>query len=240
MGWSRIPVLDGDGDLAGLIPARTLRQVIDNGEEIDPGRATIDVPEMPGTVAVSKLLAAIREHHAVIHRAEEDEARPGSWFALVTAADLNRPLFRAAVYTVIALLETSFGELLMEEFADDWSAIRLLSDGTEARVREFWEEAKEDGLDLSPIVQITLSDMFFIAGRSRNVWRRLGFGSPEALEPVGRRINDVRNRVMHPVQPLIHHDGDVGMVHDAVRDMVAMTERIQAEIVETAGSAGAS
>lgn len=226
-GWHRIPVLTDDGDLAGLISLKKLRNLVQTGEPIDPAKAEITVPEMPGQVPVLDLLDAIRDHHAVIHRAGPDEDRPDNWFALITPTDLNRPLFRAAVYTVIALLETSFGELLMEEFEDDWSAIRLLSDGTEARVREYWKEQKNEGLDLSPIVQITLSDMFHIARESRTVWKMLGFASPDALGPIAHDINDIRNRIMHPIQPLIPHERDVTLVRNAVADMIRMTDEIQ-------------
>lgn len=226
MGWTRIPVLTDDGDLAGLIPARKLRQLIDNNEPIDPAKATIDVPELPGTVPVLRLLDDLTSAHAVIHRAGPDEDRPDSWFALITTADLNRPLFRASIYTIIALLETGLGELIMEEFDDDWGAIRLLSDSTAARVREFHKEQKDEGLDLSPVVQLTLSDMFHIARTSRNVWRMLGAASPDALGDTARDINDIRNRVMHPIQPLIPHERDLVLVRDAVEQMVHLTEAI--------------
>jgi len=226
-GWTRIPVLTDDGDLAGLIPVKKLRMLIKSGEQIDPATAVIDVPELPGTVPVLDLLTAIRDHHAVIHRAAEGEDRPDRWFALITPADLNRPLFRAAVYTIIALLETSFGELLMEEFDDDWKAIRLLSEGTEKRVREYWKEQKDEGLDLSPVVQLTLSDMFFIARESRKVWGLLGIGSPEQLADVAHSINEIRNRIMHPIQPLIPRERDVALVHDAVARMLRMIDAIQ-------------
>ena len=225
-GWTRIPVLTDDGDLAGLIPARKLRGLIDVGEPIDPAKATIDVPELPGSVPVLTLLDHLAESHAVIHRAGPDEDRPENWFALITTADLNRPLFRAALYTIIALLETGLGELIMEEFDDDWSAIRLLSEGTQARVREFQKEQKEDGIDLSPVVQLTLSDMFHIARTSRNVWRLLGADSPDALGDTAHEINDIRNRVMHPIQPLVPRERDVALVRDAVRQMVHLTDEI--------------
>ncbi len=226
-GWTRIPVLTDDGDLAGLIPARKLRKLIETGEPIDPAKAEITVPEMPGHVTILELLDALRDSHAVIHRADPEDDRPDNWFALITSADLNRPLFRAAVYTVIAMLETSLGELIMEEFDDDWGAIRLLSDSTEARVRDFWREQKDEGLDLSPVVQLTLSDMFHIARESRNVWRMIGFDSPDALAPVARDINDVRNRVMHPIQPLIPRERDVAFIRDAVARMIDITKVIQ-------------
>lgn len=227
-GWTRIPVLTDDGDLAGLIPARKLRGLIDAGEPIDPVKATIGVPELPGSVPVLTLLDHLVESHAVIHRAGPDEDRPNSWFALITTADLNRPLFRASLYTIIALLETGLGELIMEEFDDDWGAIRLLSDSTEARVREFHREQKEEGLDLSPVVQLTLSDMFHIAKESRNVWRLLGADSPDALGDVAHEINDIRNRVMHPIQPLVPRERDVVLVRDAVRQMIHLTDEVRA------------
>ena len=115
----------------------------------------------------------------------------------------------------------------MEEFDDDWSAIHLLSDGTQARVREFQREQKEDGIDLSPVVQLTLSDMFHIARTSRNVWRLLGASSPDALGDIAHEINDIRNRVMHPIQPLVPRERDVVLVRDAVRQMVHLTDEIR-------------
>ncbi len=238
-GWHRIPVLTDDGDLAGLIPAKKLRKLLESGEPVDAARAELSVPELPGKVRVPTLLEAIRDYHAVIHRADPDEERPDQWFALITPVDLNRPMFRASVYTIIALLETSFGELLSEEFDDDWSAIRLLSDSTAERVREYWKEEKNDGLDLSPIAQITLSDMFHIAAESRNVWRMLGYDSPDALRPIGHEINDIRNRIMHPVRPLISRERDVALVLKAVDSMIAITQEIQRQVPALTGGNGA-
>lgn len=239
-GWHRIPVLTDDGDLAGLVPAKKLRALLGSGEPIDAAKAELTVPELPGKVRVPVLLEAIRDHHAVIHRADPDEDRPDQWFALITPVDLNRPMFRASVYTIIALLETSFGELLSEEFDDDWSAIRLLGAGTEERVREYWEEQKDDGLDLSPIARITLSDMFHIAAESRNVWRLLGYDSPKALRPIGHDINDIRNRIMHPIRPLVPHERDVALVLEAVEHMIAITKEIQRQVPAMSQADGAA
>jgi hypothetical protein len=77
--------------------------------------------------------------------------------------------------------------------------------------------------------------MFHIARESRNVWRLLGAETPDALADIARDINDIRNRVMHPIQPLIPHEPDLMLVRDAVAQMIHLTDQI-AEVSNGTGT----
>lgn len=220
-------VLTDEGDLAGLIPLTRLKELYGSNEMVDAARAKIRVPELPGHVPLLHLLDAMAEHGAVVHRGGPDDHRDPDWFAMITNADLNRPIFRANVYLVLARLETVLGELIMDEFGDDWGAIRLLSEHTQRRVRDFYEDAKAEGVELSPVVQLTLSEMFHISASSREVWKLCGYASPKDMAHDGSIITDTRNHVMHPIQPLINRNKDVSELRDVVRLVLDLTERIQ-------------
>lgn len=223
-GVRQLPVLTEDGDLAGLIPVRKLGELLTTGEEISVAKAEIRVPVVPDEVELSEFVQMMIDHNAVIHRSE-DGSHPASWFGLVTLADLNRPMFRAYVYRLVVAVETSLGNVIMSEFNDDWGAIRLLSDNTQGRIRDYYNEEKEQGVELSPVMTATLSDLLFIARESNNVWKSLGYANPKEMVPVSQQINELRNRIMHPIRPLIVAEADLEELRTGIAAMLDLTMR---------------
>ncbi|MCA9834844.1 MAG: hypothetical protein KC435_12910 [Thermomicrobiales bacterium] len=222
--FQAVPVLDSDDRCLGMIDVPHLAQLAAKGEVLTPEHADGGCVRLPHLVPVTSLVSALAESGVILHTSDpHDESFPPDWFGIVSVADLNRPIFRAHVYQMMVILETSLGQLIMDEFGDDWGAIRLLSEGNQKRVREFWEEERDEGVDLSPITTVTLSDLFHIAAESNRVWNLMGFAGPAESRTVAYQINDLRNVIMHPVRPLIVNRKDLMDLDAGLRAVESLT-----------------
>lgn len=231
-----LPIVAEDTGCIGAISVQRLAQLAASKTELTAEHATIPCNILPHLVPVSSLLKQLADQGVIIHGPDpDDEDLRNGWFGIVSTADLNRPIFRAHIYQMLVILETSLGQLIMDEFGDDWGAIRLLSEGTQKRIKEFYDEEREEGVDLSPVMNATLSDLFHIATESNNVWRLMDFDQPNDLRPIAHRVNDLRNTIMHPVRPLIVSEREL---HDLVKTLAQvemLTDRLMKRIGVAAG-----
>lgn len=225
-----LPIIDEAGNCAGAIALQKLAELAASNTPLTPAHATVPCDVFPHMVPVTKLLQALAEHGLVLHAPDPDNGQGEQWFGIVTPADCNRPVFRAHVYQALVILETSLGQLIMDEFGDDWGAIRLLSDHTQQRIREFYDEERAEGVDLSPVTNATLSDLFHIATTSNNVWRLMGFEHPDRLQPIARQISELRNTIMHPVRPFIVNEQELHEHAAALQAVDALTADIMKRI----------
>lgn len=231
-----LPLLDSAGNCLGTISVARLAELAASKTELTPEHATIRCNIVPHLIPVLDLLRLLAEHGMIMHSADPDaDDYQADWFGIVTTADLNRPIFRAHIYQMLVILETSLGHLIMDEFGDDWGAIRLLSDHTQRRIRDFYDEERAEGIDLSPVTNATLSDLFHIATESNRVWSLMGFDSPQHLREVGHRISDIRNRIMHPVRPLIVNERELTEIVAGVEDIEPLTTTLMKLIGVAAG-----
>lgn len=230
-GIRAIPIVDDTDHCNGTITVQKLAKLVADRKPLSTDDATSPCDRFPHLVPVAALIQALADHGIVLHAPDpDDDELDESWFGIITTADINRPIFRAHIYRLIAILEGWLGQLIMDEFGDDWGAIRLLSNGTQKRIREFYEEEKAEGVELSPVTNATLSDLFHIATESNNVWSLMGYDSPEQLKPVAHAINELRNHVMHPVRPLVVNDAELQELLGAVHLADDLTTRLAKRI----------
>ncbi len=226
-----LPIVGDNSECLGAISVERLAELKASNTKLTADHATIPCNILPHLMPVSALLRRLRDEGVILHGADPDaDDYQENWFGIVSTADLNRPIFRAHIYRMLVILETSLGQLIMDEFGDDWGAIRLLSDSTQKRIKEFYDEERAEGVDLSPVTNATLSDLFHIATESNNVWRLLEFDDPNQLRPIARGINDLRNTIMHPVRPLIVSWEELKDIVDAVNDVEILTDRMMKRI----------
>lgn len=226
-----LPIVSKDSGCLGAISVQRLAELAASKTPLTRDHATIPCNILPYAVPVTALLKQLGEHGVIIHGPDPNDADlTNGWFGIVSTADINRPLFRSHIYTMLVILETSLGQLIMDEFGDDWGAIRLLSEGTQKRIKEFYDEERAEGVDLSPVTNTTLSDLFHIATESNNVWRLMDFDHPNELRPIAHRINDLRNTIMHPVRPLIVNEREVDELIAAVHEIEMLTDRLMKRI----------
>lgn len=226
-----LPIVGDNSECLGAISVKRLAELEASNTKLTADHATVPCNILPHLMPVSALLRRLRDEGVILHGADPDaDDYQENWFGIVSTADLNRPIFRAHIYRMLVILETSLGQLIMDEFGDDWGAIRLLSDSTQKRIKEFYDEERAEGVDLSPVTNATLSDLFHIATESNNVWRLLEFDDPNQLRPIARGINDLRNTIMHPVRPLIVSWEELKDIVDAVNDVEMLTDRMMKRI----------
>lgn len=225
-----LPLVADDGSCFGTITLQELAQLTANRVPLAADHATSPCARLPYLVPIGTLVRSLLDPGIVIHSPDPNDDLPASWFGIVSPADLNKPIFRAHVYMMLVALETSLGHLIMDEFGDDWGAIRLLSENTQRRVKEFWDEERAEGVDLSPITTVTLSDLFHIAIESNRVWSLMGFDSPAILRPIAQQINDLRNRIMHPVRPLIVNQRELRELADGIHGIETLTHALEKRI----------
>lgn len=228
-----IAAVAADGSLLGFVPTGRVDGAAGRDEPVSRDDVAVIHAIREHVMAVEDVLDAIATHGVIAHAADPDDRLPASWFGIVTAADLNKPLFGASVYTVIARFESAFGQFVMDLFGDDWQAIGQLNEHSQRVVKERYEEFRRDGIDLSPVVNCSLDDLFWIARRTGKLANRLGYLDPDDIERDQAMIDEVRNRIMHPVQPLIPHGGDDG-AHDIadVRDTIVRLMQLTRSVVE--------
>lgn len=226
-----LPIVSDNNACHGAVSVERLKEIAASNRELSPNDATIACDVLPHLVPVNALLKRLGTDGVVLHSADPDaDDYQADWFGIVSSADLNRPIFRAHIYQMLVILESSLGQLIMDEFGDDWGAIRLLSESTQRRIKEFYDEEREEGIDLSPVTNATLSDLFHIATESNNVWKLMGFDHPNELRPINHRINDLRNTIMHPVRPLLVNERELQEIVAAVDDVEMLTDRLMKHI----------
>lgn len=226
-----LPIVSDNNACLGAISVEKLTDLAASKTPLTADHATIPCNILPHLVPVSSLLTQLADQGVILHSSDPDaDDYQENWFGIVSTADLNRPIFRAHVYRLLVILETSLGQLIMDEFGDDWGAIRLLSDGTQKRIKDFYDEERAEGVDLSPVTNATLSDLFHIATESNNVWKLMEFGHPNELRPIAHRVNDLRNTIMHPVRPLIVSERDVQEIAVTVQEVEMLTDRLMKRI----------
>ena len=123
---------------------------------------------------------------------------------LVTPADLNKLPARIFLYHLIGEVELALALRIRSQFADDPSQIlHMLSEKRRKSLEEYLTVLAEGNVDIDPVQLLRLSDVINIAAKHETLRAELGFPSRRATEKALGGLNDLRNRTMHPVRPLL-------------------------------------
>lgn len=150
---------------------------------------------------------------------------------LVTISDLNRRAVRAAAYELLLDLETLLGKLIERRFAKDEDWLCKLTEPSQARILGYWELLKRRGIDTKPVERTMLDELLDVVARTPVLRSVIGASSDSEMKGAKHKIKDMRNRVMHPVQPFATGNQDVTKMLSAVEFAVAFQARL-ASIVE--------
>ncbi len=223
-GFDDAPVLSG-GKLLGVVSAATLSALLEDKRplSIDALRVTDRTTWLTcssrARVSATHLLAALVDERCTIvcDPAGSVLHAVGPARGFLTISDLNRHVFRAALYAALAALEARLAAAIQSRFDDPWTWIKSLSEEHQVRILGYWELSKRNGLDVGPIAALTLTNLLAIAGQNKNLLTDLGFASRSAFDKAVGSIPSIRNAVMHPVRPLIAQHQDVRRVLAAIR-----------------------
>ncbi len=123
---------------------------------------------------------------------------------LVTPADLNKLPARIYLYHLIGEVELALALRIRSHFADDPSQLlHMLSEKRRKELEDYLSVLAEGNVDVDPMQLLRLSDVINIAAKHETLRAELGFSSRRATENALGGLNDLRNRTMHPVRPLL-------------------------------------
>jgi hypothetical protein len=144
----------------------------------------------------------------------------------LTISDLNRHVFRAALYGTFAALEARLATFIETSCPNPWEWIKSLSEEHQVRILGYWDLSKRHGLDVGPVAAATLTNLLTVAAKSSTIRAALGFTNRSEIDKVVGAVPNVRNAVMHPVRPLIGRQGDVQRVLQTMRAVAALHDSV--------------
>ena len=123
---------------------------------------------------------------------------------LVTPADLNKLPVRVYLYFLIGEVELALTLQIRSHFAAvPEQALQMLSAKRRRELEEQIAGLTEQNIGVDPVQLLRLSDVINIAAKHEPLRSQLGFSSRRAVEKALGGLNDLRNRTMHPVRPLL-------------------------------------
>jgi hypothetical protein len=225
LGYDYAPVVDGS-KLVGLASTICLRQRLGEGSDLLEADILQPTP-VSCNATLRQLLTALAAPSAVIISDQScNTTQIGGWDGLVTAADLNRHYFRSVAYGFLAELEIGLARVIGRANLDHLVWLKALSEDGQARVLGYWQLAQINGVDTGPLSACMLTELFKIAAQNKAVHEALGYQSKSEFEKEVSCLPQFRNRVMHPVRPIILKPCDVENALKALEHASRVIERV--------------
>lgn len=88
------------------------------------------------------------------------------------------------------------------------------------------EVTRKRRVDVSPVAACTLTQLLNVIGSFAELRGRFGCESRSKWDGLAGPIIELRNKVMHPVRPMVLEQGDVGRLQSATRALVDVYRRL--------------
>ena len=226
-GYDQAPVTDAGGSrFYGLVLTRELRALLHAGAplalEAHGAMMARRCLSIGRGVGLRLLLEKLGEEGAVlvdnvVGADQHGEHRMS--LGLIAVADLNRQPLRSVLYGYLARAERGLMQLVRLRCLDPWKWLTRLNEDAQVRIIGYWELAKRQGIDVGPYVALTLTDLFRIVEREPELLSELGYKSKTSFSNATGPLVDLRNRIMHPIRPLVHTRSDVQRLATHVEDL---------------------
>jgi hypothetical protein len=192
----------------GIIRTEDLENLSKNGLALAEDNQEIDRTGVPLEVNIAELLDSFSSKRAVMVMPTDSSNGP---LGLLTISDLNKPPLRHFLYLRLFELETRLADFIVKKYNDPWDWIRYLSESGQVLVLGNWELAKKQNvqLDIGPIHACTLTNLISIVERDRTLQSELGYTAIKNVEKELRLLSELRNKVMHPIRPLVLGQDDI-------------------------------
>ena len=239
-GFDQAPVYDQNTKTYfGLIETTYLRSLFESGDPVRTEDPIVNNGErefhVGSFVTIFDLLGKMTTQRAivVIHDSDVTEHGPARFiFGLFTISDLNRHAVRSAIYHLLADVEAGLVKWLETIVTDPWEWLQQLEEEQQARVLGYWELSKRVGIDVGPYAALTLSQVVNIISRNGETARRLGYESRSQFDKAKSPLPNLRNRVMHPVRPLVLTEKDVASLNAAALILEDLRDRVESRLKE--------
>lgn len=140
---------------------------------------------------------------------------------LVTLADINKMPTRIYLFNLVAELETALAAAISGYVDGEDEKVLTVLEKSEI-VREYGAmtpSMRSQDLDISILQQLNLSDLVNFLRKTPALYQAIGFKSAGDVE---RRLNGLvhlRNRVAHPVRPLVISSDELARVSSRIQEV---------------------
>ncbi len=233
--YSQAPVYDPEsGIYRGLVSTAYLESLLSNQQDLSVDDQKIEREEaeffVGSMVSIYSVFERMETNQAVMVTTGGDCEEYGYQefiHGLFTIADLNRHEVRGILHVLFSQVEAGLARLIERTISDPWEWIRLLNEDGQVRVVGSWELSKRKGVDTSPISATTLTQLIAVGRSSEALRNALGFPSSTSFSKATSGIINLRNRVMHPVRPLVFDIDEVRRVNRALGRLEAIRNRLE-------------
>jgi len=217
--YDQAPVVDQAGIPIGILPVGAAKGLL---SQSSPLRST-DPEILHGCIetnaSLNQLLGALEEADAVLLRDTDD----ADYHGLLTLSDLNRHGFRSVLYGVLAELEAVLARMVEISFTNPWDWLEKLNEDAQVRLLGSWQLAQRRNVDIGPLASCTLTELLRITATFEGLRLAAGFRARAQFDKAFGSLPDLRNRVMHPVRPLILKRADVESLNQTMAAVRQLT-----------------
>jgi len=233
--FDQAPVYDAEkGHLLGIVETTFLRELYEAREPLaadDPAVCNdTHMFHIGCFVSIDQILEKMSERRAVfvIRGSSATEHGYVEWnYGLLTISDLNRQPLRAALYALLAELESGMAVLVDSAFSDPWAWVKTLAEEHQVRILGYCELTRRRNLDVGPIAATTLAQLIQVVSKNQELLQKLGYRSRTEYDRQTGSIPNLRNCVMHPVRPLVLGQEDVKLIRSTVASVQDLYSRVQ-------------
>jgi len=223
-GFAQAPVLDGK-QCVGIVATSHLKELVAEGKPLsleDPQVDTDHVFRFSDAVSLETLLALMSQKRAVVivQLLPKLELPLG----LLTISDLNRHAVRRSLYELISEVETRLATLIEMHFDDSHDWLQLLNESGQMGLLGHWHYMKLGGIEISMIAGATITHLIQVCQKSAEIRQQLEYSRMQFKKATGS-IPKLRNKVMHPVRPLIYSHEEVAEVLKTTENLLQLRDK---------------
>jgi len=219
--FDQAPVVK-DGIPIGVVSRQHLKELYEQRVVLTERDPEINRLQLKPVMEFDKVLDVLSMHQAAIVRGTVNESE--EYIGLVTRSDLNKHPVRVMAYEILARFEMALAQLVDETFSDPWEWLKHLDDTRAARILGHWEIAKRRNVDIGPVAGTTLTELTRVLNHEPRLYLKLGLAQKEVLKRT-KTLPEFRNRVMHPVRPLVTDGESCSRLKDALCATLELTQR---------------
>lgn len=227
--YDQAPILTKAGDLLGLIYAEDLKPLFEAGLPLDKDVLAIRKTTIPREPALADLLQVMSKNRAVLVTSANDQAERGfhcGAIGLLTVSDLNKPPMQAVLFVILSEIETTLARAIEVAYEEPREWIEFLPRPSQARILGYWEVAKRENMDAGAIQSCNLGDLIAIGRKTKSLQVAI-VGISGGNSRCSDALCRLRNRVVHPVAPLLHDQASVSNLYETLTYAVAFRGHLE-------------